>query len=277
MTIDATEHQEAIRLIKRAGRGDLEAQRGLVALSCRLAGEAKDAGDMDYAGSANQEAAIFARMAASHGNLADLSALISVLSVNAMHAAQCGDVETNDIFTGEAIALAEIISDKQEMRDDLPTSERVDNAFFAGTENASTRAVQWAKALYPAWKGEDVTRPALPDVYSKFRDGFKQALDPRKHTIEWIDEQVAAGVLKFVHTEKSAVLFSIVEYPTGMKELQGGIATGDPHEIANILIPQTENLARSVGCTTAQLKSREGCTPKCPDYGVYQIISEKVL
>lgn len=92
--------------------------------------------------------------------------------------------------------------------------------------------------------------------YEKFRDGFASAIDPRFHTIEWLDEQIATGRAFVWFGQKAAIVAAIKEYPTGTKAIHGLCEAGDPQEVIETLIPAAEAWGRQQGCQFAEIQSR---------------------
>lgn len=108
------------------------------------------------------------------------------------------------------------------------------------------------------------------DAYTRFRDELAGLLDERFHTIEWLDCQVENGAIRVKGNDKAVILFELKRYPTGWVELQGMAAAGDLATIKEELIPAAERLARSMGCKSARIESREAWGRLLPDYQLYQ-------
>ena len=115
--------------------------------------------------------------------------------------------------------------------------------------------------------------------YWDFRDAFREVIDERYHTIEWLDEQVLSGQALFWSTDNAAIIAEIRDYPTGAKDICGLIAAGDLQEIVEVLIPQAEEYGRTLRCVAAQIESREGWSRMLRPYGyeTHQIIVRKEL
>ena len=96
------------------------------------------------------------------------------------------------------------------------------------------------------------------EAYRQFRGGFREAIDERFYSIEWLDEQVALSRAFFWHTENAAIVAEIKTYPTGTKAIHGLCATGDIKDITDKLIPAAEAWGRENGCTFALIESRSG-------------------
>jgi streptomycin 6-kinase len=117
------------------------------------------------------------------------------------------------------------------------------------------------------------------DAYQRHRDELAAILDPRKHTIGWLDVQVTNGAIRVLATDKSIILFEFKTYPTGYRELHGMAAAGDMGDITDILIPQAEQLAVSMKCGAASIASVAAWARilKGRGYMVNQVIIEKDL
>lgn len=117
----------------------------------------------------------------------------------------------------------------------------------------------------------------LPMPYTMFREDFAGLLDERFYNIEWLDCQVANGAIRVLGNDKAVILFEFKRYPTGWLELQGMAAAGDLETIKYELIPAAENVAKGMGCGSAQIESRAGWVKLLKDYEVHQITIKKVF
>jgi hypothetical protein len=122
--------------------------------------------------------------------------------------------------------------------------------------------------IIPDWAG-----------YLYFRAAFGEAIDPRLHTLDWLDQRILSGEALFWRTERAAIVAEPRVYPTGKRDLHGLIAAGDIDDIADILIPMAEHYARSVGCIGAVIESRPGWARrlKGKGYATYQVALRKEL
>jgi len=122
--------------------------------------------------------------------------------------------------------------------------------------------------IVPDWAG-----------YLRFRPAFEQAIDPALHSIGWLDGRVLAGEALFWRTERAAIVAEVRQYPTGNRDLHGLIAAGEVNDIAEILIPQAEAFARSIGCIGAVIESRPGWARrlKGQGYSIHQVALRKEL
>jgi hypothetical protein len=114
--------------------------------------------------------------------------------------------------------------------------------------------------------------------YARFRDAFAGVLDPRFHTIEWLDYQVEIGALHLLCNEQAACLLSVIAHPTGAKEMHCMIAAGALEGIL-ALIPDAEQWGRQQGCIVAVVESREGWVRAMSGFGYapYQVAVRKAL
>lgn len=113
--------------------------------------------------------------------------------------------------------------------------------------------------------------------YQKFRAAFHAVLDPELYTPAWLDGEVATGRFILFTGDESAILCTVKQYPTGLKELQGELAVGTLREIASDLIPIAEKWALMRGCKSASIQSREGWGRVLKDYQFYQTTIRKAL
>lgn len=115
--------------------------------------------------------------------------------------------------------------------------------------------------------------------YERWRDELAGILDERFYTLGWLDTQVFNGAIRTLSTDTAIILFKFERYPTGWLELQGMAAAGDLESIKDELIPQAEALAKSMGCGSARIDSREGWGKvlKSQGYAPYQFGVLKAL
>ncbi len=94
--------------------------------------------------------------------------------------------------------------------------------------------------------------------YLRYRDAFREALDPRLYPIEHLDGLMSSGAAELLATDRAAIIFEIRTYPSGARELHGLIAAGDLADIVERLIPEAEHRAKERGCIGAVIESRAG-------------------
>jgi hypothetical protein len=116
-------------------------------------------------------------------------------------------------------------------------------------------------------------------AYCEFRPAFAEVMDERYHTLEWLDEQILSGKVRFWRSANAAMITEIRDYPTGAKDIHGLIAAGALEEIVGKLIPEAEEWAKAQGCIAAQIESREGWARvlRSSGYQMHQIIVRKEL
>lgn len=107
------------------------------------------------------------------------------------------------------------------------------------------------------------------DAYLRFRDDFI-TLAPDKYPPEYIDAQVWAGFWRCWGNDDAAILAEIRIYPTGLREVHGIGAAGNPAAIIE-LITQAEEWGRESGCTLASIESRPAWARLLPEYETDQI------
>jgi hypothetical protein len=116
-------------------------------------------------------------------------------------------------------------------------------------------------------------------AYCEFRPAFAEVMDERYHTLEWLDEQVLGGKVKFWRSPNAAMITEIRDYPTGARDIHALIAAGDLEEIIEVITPQAEEWAKAQGCIAAQVESRAGWARalKPSGYCLHQQIVRKEL
>jgi hypothetical protein len=122
--------------------------------------------------------------------------------------------------------------------------------------------------MIPDWAG-----------YCEWRHAFAEVMDERYHTLDWLDQQVLANKVQLWRSDKAAAITEIRDYPTGARDLHALIAAGDLTEIVDVLMPQGEEWARSLGCVAAQVESRAAWAKvlKSKGYQTHQLIVRKEL
>jgi hypothetical protein len=115
--------------------------------------------------------------------------------------------------------------------------------------------------------------------YLPWREAFSAALDPRLHTIDYLDRLVISGLAQPWFGARSAMITEIRTYPTGAKVIHGLVAAGDLAEIRDVLIPRAEEWAKLGGCVMAIIESRPGWARalKPSGYGPHQLSVRKDL
>lgn len=115
--------------------------------------------------------------------------------------------------------------------------------------------------------------------YQRFKDGFARIIDERFYSVEWLERSILDGRLIVMATDKAAIILEINRYPTGLRELHCMAATGDMHEIIDVLAPMAEAWGYERGCVTASVESREGWVKALhpSGYRVHQVIVKKEL
>lgn len=115
--------------------------------------------------------------------------------------------------------------------------------------------------------------------YSRFREGFREALDPRLYPIEYLDDLVSMGQALLWFSDNSAIAAEIKEYPTGAKDIHGLCMAGDVEEAISLLIPQAEAWGKSNGCIGALIQSRPAWQRKLKSHGyeLHQVAVRKEL
>ncbi len=117
------------------------------------------------------------------------------------------------------------------------------------------------------------------DRYWQFRDQILRVLDPRTHTIEWLDDEVISGRALVWAGPDAVILAEVKTYPTGAQEIHGLIAAGNVETITKVLIPDAEQWARAHHFLFASIASRPGWASllKADGYAVHQVYIRKEL
>lgn len=103
--------------------------------------------------------------------------------------------------------------------------------------------------------------------YLRFRDQFAEALDPRFHPIEFLDQRMAEGSAFLWASENAGLVCEVRDYPGGARAIQVLVAAGDMNDVIGPLREQAEEWARSVGCTDVIVESRPGWARALRQFG----------
>jgi hypothetical protein len=122
--------------------------------------------------------------------------------------------------------------------------------------------------MIPDWAG-----------YLRFRGDFADVMDERYHTLDWLDDQILEGKVKFWRSENAALLTEIKHYPTGAMDIHVTIAAGNMREVVEILRPQAERYGKDLGCIGSTVESRPGWAKVLKPYGyeAFQLTVRKEL
>jgi hypothetical protein len=117
------------------------------------------------------------------------------------------------------------------------------------------------------------------NAYLRFRDDFAEAIDARLYPIDYLDGLVWAGSAQLIATERSAIVFAVKSYPSGLSDVHGLVAAGNVDEIVGQLIPAAEEWGRRHGCSGALIESRPGWSRilKSSGYEPHQVAVRKEL
>lgn len=97
---------------------------------------------------------------------------------------------------------------------------------------------------------------------------FEKALEigGGTHTIDDIENGVAAGFLQFWHADDCCAVTEIIAYPRA-KKLHVFIAAGKFESICSKLLPQARQFAIDNGCVAMTTIGRKGFMRRIPEYG----------
>lgn len=114
--------------------------------------------------------------------------------------------------------------------------------------------------------------------YQSRRSEIESAMDPRCHTLDWLDVQILNDQARVFASDDAIIVVAVKQYPAGATELHGLVAAGSVRSILP-LIEQAENWARDSGITFACIASRPGWERvlKTRKYSVYQVELRKDL
>jgi hypothetical protein len=90
--------------------------------------------------------------------------------------------------------------------------------------------------------------------YADWRLEFAKALDPRFHTVEWMDLQFNMNLFGFWCSDTAAIMAEIKTHPTGSREVHGLVAAGDLDGIV-ALIPMAEAWGKRKGAVIGSVSS----------------------
>ena len=94
--------------------------------------------------------------------------------------------------------------------------------------------------------------------YLAWRPSFAAAMDARLHTPEWLDGRILAGMAQFWRSAQAAAVTEVRTYPTGAYDVHGLVAAGDVSEVRDIIVPEVEAWARTIGALGIVIESRPG-------------------
>ena len=103
--------------------------------------------------------------------------------------------------------------------------------------------------------------------YARFRD---QLIGANRHDLfppEWLDSQIAKGLLVPIVGESSAMVVGVRVYPSGLRVGHIPAAVGDLDELRDAIGPRAAQWAREQGCKIATLEGRPGWSRALKDHG----------
>jgi hypothetical protein len=92
--------------------------------------------------------------------------------------------------------------------------------------------------------------------YLPWRAAFARALDPRFHTIDYLDGRINEGSVRLFACGEAALILELRPYPTGNFDGHVLIAAGDPAAVVGTLRPRAEAWLKSIGALGALVESR---------------------
>lgn len=101
-----------------------------------------------------------------------------------------------------------------------------------------------------------VTRAYLDPAYLRFRDDFDSVLDPRTHSIEWLDAQVWLGKAKVWGDDRACALTEIRHFPAGTFEVHVMIAAGSLKILVSEIMPEIQLWKDEIGALFVSVASR---------------------
>lgn len=115
------------------------------------------------------------------------------------------------------------------------------------------------------------------ETYLKYRDAFISILDTELYPEAWLDAQVFSGKFHLFNSGNSAILCSLMVYPSGHKEMHIEAAVGELSVLTGPIIAQAENWAKGQGCSSVSFASKAGWSRimKNLGYDVYQVNCRK--
>ena len=118
----------------------------------------------------------------------------------------------------------------------------------------------------------------MPAGYERWRNGFAAALDPRFHSIAYLDSLVWFGRARLFANERAALLAEIKIYPTGARDVHVLVGAGELDALV-ALEPDLAAWGRDLGCLGVLIESRSGWARvmKKRGYEPHQIAVRKEL
>jgi hypothetical protein len=101
----------------------------------------------------------------------------------------------------------------------------------------------------------DTTVDPLLSQWARFRDQFREAMEPGLWTIEDLEQKIAHRRAFFFPGRNAALVGEIEEYPGGALLFQVIWAVGDVAELLG-MAPGVEALARMMGCSGMLIEGR---------------------
>jgi hypothetical protein len=103
--------------------------------------------------------------------------------------------------------------------------------------------------------------------YARFRD---QLVNANRHDLyppEWLDSQIAKGLVVPILGDQSAMVVGVRVYPSGLRVGHITAAAGDLEELRDIVGPRAAEWGREHGCRMAMLEGRPGWSRALKDHG----------
>lgn len=116
-------------------------------------------------------------------------------------------------------------------------------------------------------------------MLGQWRAAFAEVIDPRFYSIEWVEIELAAGLMTLLEGREAALLVALKQYPAGASEVHAMAAVGDLSEIIGPLRERAEAWGRERGAIVAGVDSRPGWARALwpHGYGVHQVCLRKEL
>ena len=113
--------------------------------------------------------------------------------------------------------------------------------------------------------------------YLPYREAFIGILDTTLYPEAWLDAQVATGKFHLFNCGNSAILCSLMVYPSGHKEMHIEAAVGGLRHLTGPIIAEAENWAKEQGCSSVSFASKAGWSRimKNLGYSIYQVNCRK--
>lgn len=112
-----------------------------------------------------------------------------------------------------------------------------------------------------------VAESFLSQPYLKFRSEIASILDPRTHSVEWLDAQIWYGRAKVWGDDRACLVTEVRSFPTGAFEVHVMVAAGSKRALVEEIIVDVERWATGIGALFVTIASRAAWARVMAPYG----------